>query len=107
MQSSSRRSYIAHHRVRIAAETIKLIDRLATWVLMLAVAAGVIIIVLWLVTWCDNSIFFAGAQQPHMPQVVFGATHHECGGRDAFAPVLESQAVVPILPAVIASERRH
>jgi hypothetical protein len=60
MHSSSRRSNIVHRRVRIAAETRRFIDRLATWVLMLAVAVGVIV-VLWLVTWCENSIFLAGA----------------------------------------------
>ncbi|MFZ0298508.1 MAG: hypothetical protein WAM13_09200 [Candidatus Sulfotelmatobacter sp.] len=71
MQSSSRSFYILHRDARVAAR--KFIDRVATWILVLALAASVIIVVFWLVTWFENSISLAGeAQNPHIRHVVFG-----------------------------------
>lgn len=73
MQSGSRSFHILHRDARVAAKTRKFIDRLATWILVLALAASVIIVMFWLVAWFENSISLAGeAQKPHMPQVVFG-----------------------------------
>ncbi|MGC1961757.1 MAG: hypothetical protein WA676_03405, partial [Candidatus Sulfotelmatobacter sp.] len=71
MRSSSLSSDILHRRARIAAETRKLIDRLATWVLVLALASSVIIVVFWLVAWFENSVSLAGAQKPLVSRVVF------------------------------------
>lgn len=85
MRSSSLSSDILHRRARIAAETRKLIDRLATWVLVLALASSVIIVVFWLVAWFENSVSLAGAQKPLVSRVVFdGITHCEGCRSDAF-----------------------
>jgi hypothetical protein len=69
MQSSSRSSYILQSSVRIAAKTRKFIDRLGTWVLVLALAASLIIVVFWLVAWFENSISLAGTQKTPVPHV--------------------------------------
>ncbi|MFZ0135501.1 MAG: hypothetical protein WAK89_00455 [Candidatus Sulfotelmatobacter sp.] len=53
--------HILHRSGRLAAKTRKLIDWLATWVLVLALTASVIIVVFWLVAWFENSIFLTGA----------------------------------------------
>lgn len=91
MQSSSRSSHILHRRIRVAAETKKFIDRLATLVLVLAVASTVIIVVFWLVAWFENSISLAGAQKP---PVVFAAITH---GEGARSDASGGSALVPLV----------
>jgi hypothetical protein len=61
MQSSSHSSHVSHHSIRVAAEARKVIDRLATLVLMLALTAGMIIVAVWLVAWCNDLISLGGA----------------------------------------------
>lgn len=90
MQSSSRPFYILPRYARVAAKTRKFIDRLATWILVLALAASVMILMFWLVAWFENSISLAGeAQKPHMPQVVFDVITH-CEGAEAMPSTLLS-----------------
>jgi hypothetical protein len=94
MQSSSRSSHILHRRVRIAAETKRSIDRLATLVVVLALACSVIIVVFWLIAWFENSISLAAAQKPLVIQVVFaGITHRESVRSDASG----GSALVPLV----------
>ena len=81
MQSSSRSSHILHRRVKIATKTKKLIDRLATLVLVLALACSVIIVVFWLVAWFENSISLARAQKPLVLRVAFAGITHREGAR--------------------------
>ena len=55
MQSqSSRSSYVLPRGRKLTAETNKFLDRLATCALMLALAVGVIIAVVWLVELCSQ-----------------------------------------------------
>jgi hypothetical protein len=61
MQSSSHASHVSHHSKRVAAETKRFIDGLATWTLMLALTAGMIIVVLWLVAWYNDFNFLHGS----------------------------------------------
>ncbi|HTA48739.1 MAG TPA: hypothetical protein VK930_04740 [Verrucomicrobiae bacterium] len=105
MQSSSRSSYILHSSVRIAAKTRKFIDRLGTWVLVLALAASLIIVVFWLVAWFENSISLAAAQKTPVPHVALGVVSHSEGESDAFGFVIESQVAVPFLSAAISNKR--
>lgn len=93
MQSRSRSSRILHRRVKIATKTKKLIDRLATLVLVLALACSVIIVVFWLIAWFENSISLAAGQKPLVIQVVFaGITHRESARSDASG----GSALVPL-----------